>query len=263
MIPYYQLSLVDIFSDFQEIYESNKSQFLSLLQQNINLDEIVPASLKAFLCINGQNPKIPFECLFVGTHHPADFSILADPLLLIFLCYSRHHREFCSFDKVSNTSKITRFKQDFLEDIQAVFERLVDLTEPICHAIDSCKANMTIFDSSGIEAWQKLCISMTVTALIKLLIAPCLPIPPPTPTLNSSILTAISAIPITLASSPMVWGLSAISVFIIGTFLINIPKSFSKRNRTLQMRINPFMTQSCLSLLSRIFFASQSTNLFR
>ena len=56
MIPYYQLSLVDIFSDFQEIYESNKSQFLSLLQQNINLDEIVPASLKAFLCINGQNP---------------------------------------------------------------------------------------------------------------------------------------------------------------------------------------------------------------
>lgn len=52
-----------------------------------------------------------------------------------------------------DASKITRFKQDFLEDLQAVFNHLVDLTEPICQAIDSAKAVMTIFDSSGIEAW--------------------------------------------------------------------------------------------------------------
>lgn len=30
---------------------------------------------------------------------------------------------------------------------------MVDLTEPICQAIDSAKADMTIFDSSGIEAF--------------------------------------------------------------------------------------------------------------
>lgn len=47
----------------------------------------------------------------------------------------------------------TRFKQDFLEDLQSVFDNLVDLTEPICQSIDSAKANMTIFDSSGIEAF--------------------------------------------------------------------------------------------------------------
>lgn len=29
----------------------------------------------------------------------------------------------------------------------------MDLTEPICQAIDSAKADMTIFDSSGIEAF--------------------------------------------------------------------------------------------------------------
>ena len=34
-----------------------------------------------------------------------------------------------------------------------MFEHLVDLTEPICQAIDSAKADMTIFDSSGIEAF--------------------------------------------------------------------------------------------------------------
>lgn len=34
-----------------------------------------------------------------------------------------------------------------------MFENLVDVTEPICQAIDAAKADMTIFDSSGIEAF--------------------------------------------------------------------------------------------------------------
>jgi len=37
--------------------------------------------------------------------------------------------------------------------LQLVFDHLVDVTEPICQAIDSTKADMTIFDSSGIEAF--------------------------------------------------------------------------------------------------------------
>ncbi len=73
--------------------------------------------------------------------------------MLIFIQYSRHLREFCSFSKVSDASKITRFKQDFISDFQLVFENLIDLTEPICQAIDSAKASMTIFNTSGIEAW--------------------------------------------------------------------------------------------------------------
>lgn len=81
------------------------------------------------------------------------FSIPIDLLLLIFLHYSRHLREFCGFDKVSDASKIARFKQDFLPELPDIFSRLVDLTEPICLAVDSHKACMTIFDSSGIEAW--------------------------------------------------------------------------------------------------------------
>lgn len=74
-------------------------------------------------------------------------------LLLVFLHYPRHLRGFCGFEKVPDASKITRFKQDFLVDLQNVFEEFVDLTEPICQAVDLSKAGMTIFDSSGIEAW--------------------------------------------------------------------------------------------------------------
>ncbi len=41
----------------------------------------------------------------------------------------------------------------FLLDLQAVFDNLVDITEPICQQIDKDKASMTIFDTSGIEAF--------------------------------------------------------------------------------------------------------------
>ena len=81
------------------------------------------------------------------------FSIPTDQLLLTFLVYSKPLRDFCGFTKVPDASKITRFKQDFLNDLQLVFDNLVDVTEPICQAIDSAKADMTIFDSSGIEAF--------------------------------------------------------------------------------------------------------------
>ena len=81
------------------------------------------------------------------------FSIPTDSLLLVFLHYSRHLREFCGFNKVPDASKITRFKQDFLSDLQSVFDKLVDITEPICWDIDSDLASMLLFDTSGIEAY--------------------------------------------------------------------------------------------------------------
>lgn len=44
MIPYKQLSLADIFEDCKNIYESDKSQFLSLPENHIDLDSIIPLS---------------------------------------------------------------------------------------------------------------------------------------------------------------------------------------------------------------------------
>mgnify|MGYP000239633647 CR=1 FL=1 len=42
-----------------------------------------------------------------------------------------------SSHKDPDASKITRFKQDFLPDLQSVFDNLVDITEPICLNIDN------------------------------------------------------------------------------------------------------------------------------
>lgn len=153
MIPYSQLSLTDIFSDCQEIYESDKPLFLSFLQKHIDLDEIVPASFrKHFFASTGRSRKYLLYAFLWALIIHRNFSIPTDSLLLVFLHYFRHLRKFCGFDKIPDASKITHFKQDFLDDLQLVFDKPVDLTEPICHAINSVKADMTIFNSSGIEA---------------------------------------------------------------------------------------------------------------
>lgn len=156
MIPYNQLSLADVFSDCQDISDSDKPHFLSLLKSHIDLDEIVPASFrKHFYASTGRSRKYPLHAFLWAFIIQRIFSIPTDSLLLVFLLYSRHLREFCGFDKVPDASKLTRFKQDFLLDLLELFEKLVDLTEPVCQAIDDEKASMLIFDSSGIEAFVK------------------------------------------------------------------------------------------------------------
>lgn len=81
------------------------------------------------------------------------FSIPTDTLLIVFLKYSQELRDFCGFDVVPDASKFTCFKQDLLMDLQSMFDHMVDMTEPICQKLDPHLATMTIFDTSGIEAW--------------------------------------------------------------------------------------------------------------
>ena len=154
MIPYKQLSMEDILQDCQDKFNNDKPAFLSLLEQHIDLDEIIPISFRNhFYASTGRTRKYPLQAFLWALIIQRIFSIPTDELLLVFLAYSKPLREFCGFTKVPDASKITRFKQDFLDDLQTVFDNLVDITEPICQAIDSEKADMTIFDSSGIEAF--------------------------------------------------------------------------------------------------------------
>ena len=144
----------DTFSNCQNIFENDKPEFLSLLEQHINLDELVPVSFHHHFHLGiGRTREYPLYGFLWALIIQKIFSIPTDQLLLIFLRYSKALRDFCGFTKVPDASKLTRFKQDFLLDIKALFEQMVDVTEPICQSIDAAKASMSIFDSSGIEAW--------------------------------------------------------------------------------------------------------------
>ena len=154
MIPYKQLSLSDVFIDCQQKFEDDKPAFLALLENHIDLDEIIPASFVThFYASTGRPRKYPLYAMLWALIIQRLFTIQTDKLLLTFLNHSKELRDFCGFNAVPDASKITRFKQEFRSDLQSVFDNLVDITEPICQQIDSEKANMTIFDSSGMEAY--------------------------------------------------------------------------------------------------------------
>ena len=154
MIPQKQLSLADIFKDCQEIFESDKPKFLTLLENHIDLDSIIPPSFyRHYHAKTGRRRKYPLTAMLWALIIQRIFSIPTDSLLLLFLNYSKHLRDFCGFTKVPDASKITRFKQDFLTDLQSVFDKLVDVTETICQNIDENLSSMLIFDTSGIEAY--------------------------------------------------------------------------------------------------------------
>lgn len=154
MITYKQLSLAQIFSNCTDNFENDKYQFLSLLENNLDLDEFISISFRNhYYAATGRHRKYPLTAMLWALLLQRIFSIPTDSLLIIFLQYSRELRDFCGFRKVPDASKFTRFKQDFLLDLQSLFESLVDVTEPICQKIDKDLASMSIFDTSGIEAF--------------------------------------------------------------------------------------------------------------
>ena len=126
MISQKQLSLTDIFEDCKDIFESDKPQFLTLLENHIDLDEFISISFyNHYYAATGRNRKYPLTAMLWALIIQRLFSIPTDSLLPVFLHYSGHLREFCGFTKVPDASKITRFKQDFLLDLQSVFDKLV------------------------------------------------------------------------------------------------------------------------------------------
>ena len=154
MIPYHQMTLAEIFTETQEIFESDKPEFLKLLESTIDLCEIVPVSFENhFYASTGRPREYSLTSLLWALIIQRIFSIPTDSLLLTFLNYSKDLREFCGFTKVPDASKITRFKQEFTDDLQLFFDSLVDLTEPILQTIDAEKASMSVFDTTGLEAY--------------------------------------------------------------------------------------------------------------
>ena len=62
MIPYKQLSLANIFSDYQEKSENDKPAFFSLLETHIDMDEFIPVSFRNhFYASTGRIRKYPLQ----------------------------------------------------------------------------------------------------------------------------------------------------------------------------------------------------------
>ncbi|WKY49208.1 transposase [Eubacteriaceae bacterium ES3] len=154
MLPQKQLSFAEIYADCTHFFEQDKHHFLSLLEEKLDLHALVPHSFYShYYACNGRHRDFELCSILWAFILQRIFSIPTDTLLITFLKFSSELRDFCGFSRVPHASQLTRFKQDYLPDLQSFFHQLVDVTEPICQKIDAHKAMMTIFDTSGIEAY--------------------------------------------------------------------------------------------------------------
>jgi hypothetical protein len=149
-----QMSLFDIYKDVEKHLETDKPALFKLLDEHIKWYEIIPDSFYlAFYKQFGRSRKYELESFMRALFLQRIFHYIEDSQLLNTLRFSREMRDYCEFEKVPDASKLTRFKQDFCEHIREVFERLVDLTEPICREMDKELADMLMFDTTGIESY--------------------------------------------------------------------------------------------------------------
>ena len=53
MISYHQMTLADVFTETQELFESDKPEFLKLLESSIDLSELIS--------VTGSDPTVPLS----------------------------------------------------------------------------------------------------------------------------------------------------------------------------------------------------------
>ena len=149
-----QMSLFDTYKGVTASMEEDKPKLFRLLDEHIDWDTLVPARFYMAFYQNTDRPrKYPLVAFLKSLVLQKIFCYVNDSVLLVTLRHSREMRKFCGFSKVPDAAKLTRFKQDFLPYIMEVFERLVELTEPICREMDAELAGSLIYDTTGIESY--------------------------------------------------------------------------------------------------------------
>ena len=148
-----QISLFDTYTNVLTTMEEEKSEFISLLDEHIDFVAIIPRQFyNAYYSFTGRKHVFSLESFIrvlivqrlLGMEHISQLRTL--------LSFSKELRDFCGFDrKIPDAPQFTRFKQQFANHIELMFQRLSDLTAPICRELDEKKAAYLIFDTTGIE----------------------------------------------------------------------------------------------------------------
>ncbi len=146
------MSLFDIYNGVSESIEQKKPELISLLEEHIDFDGIIPSRFQwAFYSRHGRPHKYRLESFIRALIIQKLLGICTDKLLISILKCSFELRDFCGFDKVPDPSQFTRFRENYCEYLSEMFEYLVTLTEPICRKISEKKADYLIYDTTGIE----------------------------------------------------------------------------------------------------------------
>ncbi len=147
-----QVSFADTYTDVCDALENNPPKLIQLLESHIILEDYIPTAFRrAYNSRFGRPHRYTLESFIRFFLLLKILGIATDTLLLNILRLSAELRRFCGFDKVPHPSLITRFRHNFQLHIHAMFNNLVEITEPICRELDAKKADYFIYDPTGVE----------------------------------------------------------------------------------------------------------------
>jgi len=147
-----QTSLWEIYNGVSQSMEQQKPKLIKLLEAHIDFQQLIPVEFRwTFYSRMGRNHIYRLESLVRALVLQKILGIPTDTLLLSFLRCSKELRDFCGFQKVPDASQLTRFRENYCQYLQLLFEQLVEQTEPICRKINKKLADYLIYDTSGIE----------------------------------------------------------------------------------------------------------------
>jgi hypothetical protein len=149
-----QLNLCDISTDFDRFFNQNQNNLLSLLNQFVDIRDFIPFSFyKNYYSHFGKKREFSLESMLNAFILKNLLSIPTTDLLISLLHISSEIRSFCGFLKVPNKSQFSRFKINFLDDLNNLFNNLVDVTEDLSKEVNPFLASILITDTTGFELY--------------------------------------------------------------------------------------------------------------
>ena len=149
-----QLNLSNISTDFDKFYNQNQETLLSLLDEFVNISDFIPFSFyQSYYSKFGSKRDFSLESMLNAFILKNILSIPSVDLLITFLSISPSIRKFCGFLRVPHKSQFSRFKSEYLDDLNDLFHNLVDKTEDISEKINPFLSSILITDTTGFEAY--------------------------------------------------------------------------------------------------------------
>lgn len=131
-----QLNFSHFIDDSHKYIVVEKPMLLQLLEQFIDINQLIPLSWHLNYNKHVGRHHNNFLTSIISTLLLQKLLSIPGPSLLVtFLSYSKELRGFCGLKSVPAPSFYSRFKQDYCDDIENFFHKLVDITELICQEI--------------------------------------------------------------------------------------------------------------------------------
>lgn len=140
--------------NFNNFFDQNQSNLLSLLNEFIEISEFIPFSFYQKYYSNlGTDRNFSLESMLLAFILKNILSIPTIALLISLLHIFPEMRSFCGFLRVPNKSQFSRFKSNFSDELKDMFHHLVDVTEELAKEVNPFLSSILITDTTGFELY--------------------------------------------------------------------------------------------------------------